>query len=79
MAEVEEVSQQAGGWLMQEERRETLEGEGKDEDRDKEKEGEWDHLWGPEHCPACQQNRFECGCTDVSLAGEQENDWQRRA
>ena len=43
-----------------------------------EKRCKWDHLWGPEHCPACQRNPFECGCLDVSFASDQEKERQER-
>ena len=65
MAEGE--SQQTGRRPATDERRETVEGDWKDEDCDGEKRSEWDHLWGSEHCPACQQNPFGCGCLDVSF------------
>ena len=60
--EGEGVNQQADG------RRKVVEEDG---DGGKEKEGEWRHLWGPECCPACRQNPFECGCVDVSFACDQ--------
>ena len=52
--------------------------EGKGGDGGKEKEGVWDHLRGPEYCPACRQNPFECGCMDVSFANDQEKERHER-
>ena len=45
--------------------------------------GEWDHLYGPDHCYACgHQNPFVCGCVDgalrVSRKGSDERGKRRR-
>ena len=74
MAEAEEESQQTGRLLATDERRETVEGDGSDENCDGEQRGEWDHSWSPEHCPACQQTLFECGCLDVRFASKERRD-----
>ena len=34
--------------------------------------GSWSHLYGPEYCSECGQNRFECGCLNVNFESEEE-------
>ena len=47
-------------------------GDGNEQDEGRTQEGEWDLLYGPEHCSVCgQQNPFVCGCA-VNFESEQE-------
>ena len=57
---------------------ETVVGDWTEGRTDREKMGDWRHLHGPECCPACQQNPFECRCSDVSFESKGEKERRER-
>ena len=57
--------------------KETVDEDWTEESTDRERKGDWGHLYGPECCPACQQNSFECGCLDVSFESKGEKGGSR--